>query len=132
MLKINEEMDKYLSTISQKTEELKEINDNVFNVKTLPDINSKVRGDNFYAVDVHGILIRKNDFNNKRSPCGWTKEGEDEKFVNLHVQHSSNELDTKKYTIKYLKTKFATQFKAPRGVLNRFYDAIEKEMNGDE
>ncbi|MFA5720212.1 MAG: hypothetical protein WC939_04040 [Acholeplasmataceae bacterium] len=121
-LRINEEMKAYLATVYEDNEEVKKENDIVFNKETLPTFNNRIRSGNFYAVDKFGLMIRKNDFNNQKSPFGWVKN--DDEILNIHVKIHEGITDlskVKELTLRSLKTKFPTLFKVEKGILNRFY-----------
>ena len=129
MLRINEKMQKYLSNIHATNEVVKKENEAIFNKETLPDFNLRVKNENYYALDIYGLLVRKNDFNVAKSPFGWIKSGDDEKIVNIHVLDNivGDEEDVREQTLRYMHLRFATLFKQPRSVLSRFYAEKKEE-----
>jgi hypothetical protein len=126
--RINEDMKKYLNSIHKTNESVKKENEIIFNKDVLFEYNSRVKSENYYGVDDYGLIIRKNDFNNSKSPFGWIKEKDPvEKIVNIHCKKNIaiDNSRIRDQTIAYLKCKFSSLFKQEKGILNRYYSAIK-------
>jgi len=98
--RINEKMKNYLHSVYEENEIVKQENAQTFNKDILITYNNRIKSGNYYGLDDNGIMIRKNEFNNKKSPFGWCK---DEKTNRIYSIHEMNDVET---TIKFLLEKF--------------------------
>ena len=140
--RINHVMEKYIDHILNISNNLNEHKTRVFTKEALPEFNSRVHGENYYMKDIFGIVIRKSECNKENSPFGWVflrKPNEvDTDGVPVSIFAISRGLielgsypdedpalcETIGQTIKaYLRVKYKSQFKPPKEMLYRMYDA---------
>lgn len=114
-IRINKEMKIYLDSIYESNETIKKENDDIFSKDTLPEFNNRVKSENYYGIDEYGLIIRKKDFNDLKSPFGWIKADKG-KIINIHFTIN------KEKTLVYLRSKFASIFRQEKSILNRYYN----------
>lgn len=138
-VKINKQMDKYMDSIMNMKHETDNTISQFFDSKRLYIINKNVRNGNFYTIDRFGLVIRKDEYGNTRSPYGWRYytprnissedyEGIDNKEpINIHINDillQTNSPDIQKVTIQYLQRENPSLFKGPRGILYKVYTSL--------
>lgn len=131
MIKINKPMEDYMRNIMNG----KQISDNKidkhFDNNTLQFINKYVKNENYYIFDKYNLVIRKKEFNNKKSPYGWIYNDEHEP-INIHIdtmlmKMNSNDIQT--ITLQHINHEFPAVLKAPRGVLYKIYTTVNTDSN---
>lgn len=138
-VKINRLMDKYMDSIMNMKYETDNSISQFFDSKRLSIINKNVRNGNYYTIDRFGLVIRKEEFDNVRSPYGWRYytprnissedyDGIDNKEpINIHINDillQTNSPDIQKVTIQYLQREHPALFKGPRGILYKVYTSM--------
>ena len=125
-LKINESMKKYMLDLMNETGKSDKVVDTQFNNEKLQFINKSVKNGNFYIIDKYNLIIRKNEFNNKKSAYGWVYD-ENKDPINIHIDSillktQSNDITT--ITLQQLKREYPSLFKSPRGMLCKIYSTV--------
>lgn len=126
-VKINKAMEKYMSDLMSEKDKSDTRVDNRFSSERLAFVNKSVKNGNYYVIDKYNLIIRKNDFNNKKSAYGWVYDENDDP-INLHIDSillKTQSPDIKLITIQQLKRAYPTLFKAPRGVLYKIYSTLD-------
>lgn len=116
---INEKMKEFMNSIMDSNDKSNSIRDDIFNDSLKKfSINTSVRNANYYALDEYGLVIRKGEQNNAKSPFGWVLVSG--KSVNIHVSGLSmaNPAEIRRTVLQTLKQRWKPQFK-PTGVLYR-------------
>lgn len=85
--------------------------------------NNTVKNGNYYAHDMNGMLIRKNENNSSKTPYGWILI--DGKPINIHTDLYDTSLT---HTLKKLKALQPNLFKKPSGTLYRAYKDIGEQF----
>ena len=126
MIKVNPVMEAYMAEIMSGKAKSDEHIDNQFNSERLQFINKSVKNGNVYIIDKHGLIIRKNEFNNKKSAYGWVYD-ESGDPINIHIDTillKTQSPDITALTIQRLQREYPTLFKSPRGILYRIYTTL--------
>jgi len=133
IIKVNNFMMKYMENNGVKQIKNNAFHTELFKCPKLEKFNVSVKNGNTYSVDKYGLPMRKSEYESKKTPFGWAINEQGEP-INIHinyilVQTSSN--DIKKLTLQYLKSKFGTLFKGPKGVIYKLYQAYDPTMKLD-
>lgn len=126
-IKINTSMERYMHDLMNKKGKSDKVVDTQFNNERLQFANKSVKNGNFYVIDKYNLIIRKNEFNNKKSAYGWIYD-ENKEPINIHIDSillktQSDDITT--ITLQQLKREYPTLFKSPRGMLFKIYSTID-------
>lgn len=133
-VKINASMEKYMSDLMNKKGKSDEAVDTQFNNERLQFANKSVKNGNFYIIDKYHLIIRKNEFNNKKSAYGWVYD-ENKEPINIHIDSillKTQSDDITMITLQQLKREYPTLFKSPRGMLFKIYSTINLGIDIDK
>lgn len=126
-LVINKAMEEYMASLMSGKVKSDEKLDNQFNPEPLQFVNKSVKNGNVYVVDKYHLIIRKNEYNNKKSAYGWVYDESNEP-INIHIDMillRTQSPDITSITLQQLKREYPTLFKSPRGMLYRIYSTVD-------
>lgn len=126
---INERMKEFMQNIMDGNEISNDIRDVIFGMHLKQfSINSAVRNNNFYALDKYGLVIRKEEQNNSKSPFGWQFVDGDPVNIHVSVIAATKQENIRRATLQYLKQRWKLQFEA-KGLIQRAMNSLSSDLD---
>ena len=123
---INKDMLEYMQSIDKLSTKIRSRNAKDFQPTDFPEFNKRAREGNYYIKDIYGLIIRKKEYNNPKSPFGWVRDSDDN-IVNIHIPPECPEDNIYNETIIKISNRFATAWNNPKDILHRIYKVGERK-----
>lgn len=116
-ISINHDFKDVMNSIMMNNEVSNNVRGTIFDESLkLYSINSSVRNKNYYTLDKYGLVIRRDNQNDVKSPFGWCLI--DNEPVNIHVGDTILINNVRKTVMQKMKQRWRPQFEL-KGMLRR-------------